>query len=87
MCCDYRAGLRADRAADDADKAAGRAIGCPALFAWPARDDMAELYGDPLPIWREWATDTEGVPIESGHHLAEENPQALTAALRALLRR
>jgi len=80
MCCDYRAGLRADRAA-------GRRIGCPTLFAWSTRDDLVELYGDPLAIWRDWAGDVRGVPIESGHHLAEENPQALTTALLALLRR
>ena len=48
---------------------------------------MVELYGDPLAIWREWATDVRGVPIESGHHMAEENPEAFTTALRALLRR
>jgi haloacetate dehalogenase len=87
MCCDYRAGLRADRAADDADRAAGRRITCPTLFAWSTRDDMVELYGDPLGIWQDWATDVQGVPIDSGHHMAEENPAALTTALRALLRR
>ncbi len=87
MVADYRAGLRADRAADDADAAAGRRITCPTLFAWSTRDDMADLYGDPLAIWRRWADDVTGVPIESGHHMAEENPAALTSALRALLRR
>ena len=87
MCCDYRAGLRVDRAADDADRAAGRRITCPTLFAWSARDDMEELYGDPLAIWRDWAVDVRGVPIDSGHHMAEENPRELTTALRALLRR
>jgi haloacetate dehalogenase len=87
MVSDYRAGLRADRAADDADKARGHTIGCPTLFCWSTRDDMQELYGDPLSIWRDWAADVTGVPIESGHHMAEENPEALTAALRDLLRR
>jgi haloacetate dehalogenase len=87
MVGDYRAGLTADRAADDADKARGRSIGCPTLFCWSTRDDMQELYGDPLSIWRDWAADVTGVPIESGHHMAEENPEALTAALRDLLRR
>ena len=83
MCCDYRAGLRGDRAAEDADGAAGRRITCPTLFCWSTRDDMVELYGDPLAIWRDWADDVTGMPIESGHHMAEENPEALTAALRA----
>jgi haloacetate dehalogenase len=87
MVSDYRAGLRLDREIDDADAAAGRRITCPTLFAWSTRDDMIDLYGDPLAIWRRWADDVVGVPIESGHHMAEENPAALTAALRALLRR
>jgi haloacetate dehalogenase len=87
MVSDYRAGLREDRAADDADAAAGRRIGCPVLFAWSTRDDMEDLYGDPLAIWRNWADDVVGVPIDSGHHMAEENPEALVAALRDLLRR
>jgi haloacetate dehalogenase len=87
MCCDYRAGLRGDRAADDADRTAGRRIDCPTLVAWSTRDDLPELYGDPVSVWRSWASDVEGVGIDSGHHLAEENPQALTTALRALLRR
>lgn len=85
MVCDYRAGLRADRDADDADRRQGRRIGCPTLFAWSARDDMEQLYDDPLAIWREWADDVVGVRIDSGHHMAEENPDALTDALHALL--
>jgi haloacetate dehalogenase len=87
MVADYRTGLREDREIDDADAAAGRRITCPTLFAWSTRDDMVDLYGDPTAIWRRWADDVVGVPIESGHHMAEENPAALTAALRALLRR
>jgi haloacetate dehalogenase len=87
MCADYRAGLTVDRAADDADRAAGRRITCPTLFCWSTRDDMVDLYGDPLAIWRDWADDVHGVPIDSGHHMAEENPVALSSALRELLRR
>jgi haloacetate dehalogenase len=48
---------------------------------------MADLYGDPLAVWRNWADDVVGVPIESGHHMAEQNPGALTAALQDLLKR
>jgi haloacetate dehalogenase len=87
MVGDYRAGLTADRAADDADAAAGRRIGCPALFCWSTRDDLADLYGDPLAIWKRWADDVTGRPIDSGHHMAEENPAALTEALRSLMGR
>jgi haloacetate dehalogenase len=87
MVCDYRAGLRGDRADEEADVAAGRKITCPTVFCWSTGDDMEELYGDPLAIWRKWADDLTGEPIDSGHHMAEENPEALTAALRRLLRR
>ncbi|AIG81076.1 alpha/beta hydrolase fold protein [Amycolatopsis japonica] len=82
---DYRAGLGPDREADDADKAAGRKLGCPVLMLWSSRDDMAELYGDPIAVWREWADDVRGLAIESGHHMAEDNPADLAAALREFL--
>jgi haloacetate dehalogenase len=78
---DYRAGLTVDRAADDADRAAGRKIACPVLVGWSTRDDMEELYGDVVAVWRAWADDVRGVAIESGHHMAEEAPRELAAAL------
>ena len=63
---DYRAGVTVDRDADDADRAAGNRIRCPVLVEWSARDDMEALYGDIVPIWREWADDVSGVAIDSG---------------------
>ncbi|GIE28680.1 hydrolase [Actinoplanes italicus] len=78
---DYRAGLGVDREHEEADQRAGRIIACPTLFLWSSRDDMESLYGDPLAIWRRWAADVRGHSIESGHHVAEENPDDLTAAL------
>jgi len=78
---DYRAGLGLDRAHDDADRAAGRRIGCPVLFLWAARDDLEDLYGDPLAIWRDWADDVRGQRIDCGHHIAEEAPDELAALL------
>jgi haloacetate dehalogenase len=82
---DYRAGLGPDRAADDADRAAGRTVGCPTLVLWSTRDDMADLYGDVLAVWAPWAPDLRGGPIESGHHMAEDAPEELAAALAAFL--
>jgi haloacetate dehalogenase len=78
---DYRAGLGLDRQHDDADRAAGRRVSCPLLFLWAARDDMADLYGDPLAIWRDWADDVRGQSIDCGHHIAEEAPIELAALL------
>ena len=84
---DYRAGLTVDADADRVDQAAGRRIVCPTLYCWSGRDDTEDLYGDPLIIWADWAADLRGHAIDSGHHVAEENPAALTAALLDFLPR
>jgi len=74
MAEDYRAGLGVDRAADEADRRDGRHLGCPTLVAWSTGDDMAQLYGDVLEVWRPWAPNLPGVAIDSGHHMAEDAP-------------
>jgi len=84
---DYRAGLGVDRAAEEADRAAGRRVRCPTLVLWSARDDLVELHGDPRRIWAAWTDDLRGGgPIDSGHHMAEEAPDELAAALTGFLR-
>jgi haloacetate dehalogenase len=88
MCEDYRAGLGIDRAHDDADRRAGRRVACPLLVLWAARDDLEELYGDVLAVWRGWADDLRGGrALDCGHHLSEEAPEELAAELRAFLSR
>jgi haloacetate dehalogenase len=82
---DYRAGLTVDRRHEEEDRAAGTRVTCPALILWSLRDDLEQLYGDPLRIWRDWATDVRGHGIDSGHHVAEEAPQALAASLADFL--
>jgi haloacetate dehalogenase len=85
MCEDYRAGLAVDRFHDEVDRGAGRRIEVPLLVLWASRDDLGALSGDPLAIWRAWADDLRGGEFESGHHMAEEAPEALADALRAFL--
>jgi haloacetate dehalogenase len=85
MCEDYRAGLTVDRAHDEHDRAAGRRIACPTLVLWSERDDLVELFGDPVPIWRDWADDVSSGSIDSGHHMAEEAPDELAEALGRFL--
>jgi haloacetate dehalogenase len=86
MCEDYRAGLGIDRGHDDADRAAGRRVRCPVLVVWSTRDDLEDLYGDPVEIWRAWADDIRGgVPVDSGHHMAEEAPEAVAETLRSFV--
>ncbi|WP_270889183.1 alpha/beta fold hydrolase [Pedococcus sp. 5OH_020] len=78
---DYRAGLGVDRDHELGDRDEGRTVECPTLFLWSARDDLEDLYGDPLEIWRSWAPTVTGHNVDSGHHMAEENPGALAAEL------
>jgi haloacetate dehalogenase len=82
---DYRAGLTIDRAHEEVDRAEGRRIRCPALVLWSLRDDFEELYGDPLRIWKDWGEDVRGHGIDSGHHVAEQAPEALARALTGFL--
>jgi haloacetate dehalogenase len=82
---DYRAGLGVDREHEEADRCAGRIVRCPTLLLWSTRDDMEDLYGDPRTVWRSWADNLRGEPIESGHHVAEENPDDLSRALLRFL--
>ena len=78
---DYRAGLGIDREHEEEDRRAGRTVKCPTLFLWSTKDDMEDLYGDPVAVWRPWVDDLRAAGIESGHHVAEENPVALSKAL------
>ena len=78
---DYRAGLGVDRDADDQDRRDGRRIACRTLVAWSTLDDMEDLYGHVLEVWRPWAGDLTGHAVTSGHHMAEQAPDQLAELL------
>jgi haloacetate dehalogenase len=81
MIGDYRAGLGIDRAHDAADRKEGRRIACPALCLWSLKDDLEQLYGDVLDVWRPWTTTLQGRGVNCGHHMAEEAPEELAKEL------
>ena len=85
MLGDYRAGLSIDVLHERADRAAGRRLNCPTLVLWSLRDDLEDLHGDPREIWRGWAEDVSGRGIDSGHHMAEDAPEALAMELTGFL--
>jgi haloacetate dehalogenase len=62
-----------------------RRIACPVLALWGKRGKLQEWY-DVLAVWRDWADDVRGGPIDSGHFLAEEAPEATYNELRAFFR-
>jgi haloacetate dehalogenase len=82
---DYRAGLTVDYRDEVADRALGRRLQLPLLVLWSTRDDLEALHGDPLVIWRNWATTVDGHRINSGHHMAELAPIELAEALTRFL--
>ena len=82
---DYRAGLTVDRADETADRAAGRKVTQPLLVLWSTLDDLEQLYGDPLAIWRTWADQVTGHGVHSPHHMAEHAPDELSDALATFL--
>jgi haloacetate dehalogenase len=85
MCEDYRAGLRVDRAHEQADRSAGRKIKCPTLLLAATEDDI-DIHGDPAAIWRGWVDgELRAAPIHSGHHQAEQAPDELAKALNDFL--
>ena len=80
MCEDYRAGAYADFEIDKADHDAGNKITIPMLALW-GDAGIASAAATPLDTWKKWATNVVGGPVDSGHFLTEENPDATAAAL------
>lgn len=78
ICEDYRAAATVDLDHDAAD--AGRRIEAPVLVLWGAKGTVGTLY-DVLETWRDRAADLAGGPIDCGHNLQEEAPEALLARL------
>ena len=85
MCEDYRAGATIDVAHDDADRAAGRRVGCPTLVLWSARGALPRFYDDVLGVWRPWAPDVRGEGVDASHFIPEDRPQETAARLLAFL--
>jgi haloacetate dehalogenase len=83
MCADYRASFHLDRQLDAEDREAGRRIACPVLVHWGAAEDA--MSDGPLEVWRRWANEVSGGPIQSGHFIPEEAPEELAASLRRFL--
>jgi haloacetate dehalogenase len=85
MCEDYRAGLTIDRGHEAADRAAGRRVACPTLLLTATEDDI-DIHGDPEAIWRPWiAGELRRVPVNSGHHQAEQAPDEVASAVLEFL--
>ena len=80
ICEDYRAAATIDCTIDAQDREAGRRITCPLLALWGKQGRLEGWY-DTLAVWRDWADDVRGGPLDCGHYLAEEVPRETAEAL------
>ncbi|MGR6923948.1 alpha/beta fold hydrolase [[Actinomadura] parvosata] len=83
ICEEYRAAATLDVADDEADRGR-RLIRCPTLVLWSASGAVGQWYR-PLEVWRGWASDVRGGPIQAGHFLPEEAPEETLRHLLDLL--
>jgi haloacetate dehalogenase len=77
ICEEYRAAATRDREHDEADRRSRRRIACPLLVLWSGRGALSAWYagaGGPLAVWRAWADDVRGRPLDAGHFFPEETP-------------
>ncbi len=84
-CEDYRAAASIDLVHDEADRDEGRKVECPLLTLWGGQGVMEGIY-DVEAVWREYANDARGKPLDAGHFLAEERPAETAQELRDFLK-
>src|SRR5262249_3654345 len=78
ICEEYRAAATLDHEHDLKDRRAGRRIACPVLVLWSGRGPLGNWYADfggPPALWRAWANDVRGRPLDAGHFFPEEIPE------------
>jgi len=78
ICEEYRAAATLDQEHDLEDRQNGRRIACPVLVLWSGRGPLNTWYaeiGGPLSLWRAWASDVHGGPLDGGHFFPEELPE------------
>ena len=77
ICEDYRAAASIDLEHDRASRADGRKVRCPLLVLWGSKGRIGHWY-DALAIWRDYCeAEVIGGPVESGHFIPEEMPEAV----------
>jgi pimeloyl-ACP methyl ester carboxylesterase len=82
---DYRASASVDIADDQAARDAGTVLRMPVSVL--QQDWGAALGFDAAAVWRAWAPDLVHATVDCGHFMAEETPDVVAEAVRALVAR
>lgn len=78
VCGDYRASWLIDRPMDEADVEQKKKIVCPVLALW-GTDEYTE--SEMLASWKLLASEVTACPLDCGHFVTEEMPEATAQAL------
>lgn len=85
MCEDYRAAAAIDLVHDRESREAGARIRCPLLVMWGSKGKIGRWY-DPVEIWERYCDGpVASQPVNTGHYLAEEDPEGVLATLAPFL--
>ncbi len=84
MCECFRTGYHIDTAHEALDREAGRKTVCPTLVTWGTDGVVGRLF-DVRRIWERWCDRPQFAPVDSGHFIPEEAPEAALALLQPFL--
>jgi haloacetate dehalogenase len=82
---DYRAGLSVDADDDRRDMRQGSKVDCATLVVIAAGEKEESLYPDLEAIWKRWTKSFTLARLQTGHHIAEEDPAGLHRLLAEFL--
>ena len=85
ICEDYRAAASIDLIDDKISRENKIKISVPILVLWGKKGKIGQWY-KPLSIWKEYCSnEVKGYGIDTGHYLAEENPEEIIKNIKEFL--
>ena len=86
ICEDYRAAASIDLKDDDISRKQNLKIKMPTLVLWGKKGKIEQWY-EPLTIWQKYCLqEVRGYGINTGHYLAEENPDEIIKSINNFLK-
>ena len=85
ICEDYRAAATIDIKDDKISRNKNVKVKSPIMVLWGKKGKIEQWY-DPLSIWKQYCSaEVKGFGINTGHYLAEEDPEAIIKCVRSFL--
>jgi len=85
ICEDYRAAATIDIKDDKISRNNNVKVKSPVMVLWGKKGKIEQWY-DPIYIWKKYcSTEVKGFGIDTGHYLAEEDPEAIIKYVRSFL--